>query len=132
MNVNLIGVGAGYSYVVSGPTHQCYEDLSLIRSLPNFRILSPSDHLTAANLLIFASGFVGQKYLRLDAQLLPPLREACSMALARTGFDVLRQGSEIVIAATGFMTHTAHLVAEALTVHGVDAKVIDIGNAHRL
>ena len=37
MNVNLIGVGAGYSYVVSGPTHQCYEDLSLVRSLPNFR-----------------------------------------------------------------------------------------------
>ena len=32
INVNLIGVGAGYSYVVSGPTHQCYEDITLIRS----------------------------------------------------------------------------------------------------
>jgi len=39
INVNLIGVGAGYSYVVSGPTHQCYEDITLIRSLPNFKIL---------------------------------------------------------------------------------------------
>ena len=38
MNVNLIGVGAGYSYVVSGPTHQCYEDLTIMRALPNFRI----------------------------------------------------------------------------------------------
>jgi len=33
MNVNLIGVGAGYSYVVSGPTHQCYEDITLMRGV---------------------------------------------------------------------------------------------------
>ena len=37
MNVNLIGVGAGYSYVVSGPTHQCYEDITLMRGCPIFR-----------------------------------------------------------------------------------------------
>ena len=126
MNVNLIGVGAGYSYVVSGPTHQCYEDLSLVRSLPNFRIFSPSDHLTAANLFDICVGLSGPKYLRLDAQVLPPLREDCTPALARTGFDVLRRGSEIVIAATGFMTHTALRVAETLTAHGIDAKVVDI------
>lgn len=40
MNVSLIGVGAGYSYVVSGPTHQCYEDITLMRSLPNMQIFS--------------------------------------------------------------------------------------------
>jgi transketolase len=50
MNVNLVGVGAGYSYVVSGPTHQCYEDLSIMRALPNFSIYSPADHVTAAAL----------------------------------------------------------------------------------
>jgi len=126
MNVNLIGVGAGYSYVVSGPTHQCYEDLSLVRSLPNFRIFSPSDHLTAANLFHACVQLTGPKYLRLDAQVLPPLREDCSPALGKTGFDVLRDGAEIVIAATGFMTHTALAVAEMLMVNGVDVKVIDI------
>jgi len=51
MNVNLIGVGAGYSYVVSGPTHQCYEDLTLMRAMPNMRVLSPADHIAAAALL---------------------------------------------------------------------------------
>ena len=44
MNVNLIGVGAGYSYVVSGPTHQCYEDITLMRAMPNFQVMSPADH----------------------------------------------------------------------------------------
>src|SRR5579863_5502031 len=47
MNLNLIGVGAGYSYVVSGPTHQCYEDITLMRALPNFQVMSPADHVTA-------------------------------------------------------------------------------------
>ena len=50
MNVNLIGVGAGYSYVVSGPTHQCYEDITLMRALPNFQVMSPADHVTAGSL----------------------------------------------------------------------------------
>ena len=45
MNVNLVGVGAGYSYVVSGPTHQCYEDITLMRSLPNMRVISVSDQV---------------------------------------------------------------------------------------
>ena len=40
LNVNLIGVGAGYSYVVSGPTHQCLEDLSIMRTLPNMQVYS--------------------------------------------------------------------------------------------
>ena len=63
MNVNLIGVGAGYSYVVSGPTHQCYEDLTLMRALPNFRVLSPADHVTAASLFDRCIGTMGPKYL---------------------------------------------------------------------
>ena len=50
LNVNLIGVGAGYSYVVSGPTHQCYEDITLMRAMPNFRVFSPADHVSAAAL----------------------------------------------------------------------------------
>jgi len=50
INVNLIGVGAGYSYVVSGPTHQCYEDLTVMRALPNVAVYSPSDHVAAAAL----------------------------------------------------------------------------------
>ncbi len=48
MNINLIGVGAGYSYVVSGPTHQCYEDISLIRTIPNIKIFSPCDSVTTS------------------------------------------------------------------------------------
>ena len=61
MNVNLIGVGAGYSYVVSGPTHQCYEDITLMRALPNFQVMSPADHVAAAALFDKCVGVRGPK-----------------------------------------------------------------------
>src|SRR3990167_2974988 len=76
MNVNLIGVGAGYSYVVSGPTHQCYEDLTVMRALPNVRLYSPADHIAAAALFDRVVDAVGPKYLRLDAQILPVIYDA--------------------------------------------------------
>ena len=68
MNVSLIGVGAGYSYVVSGPTHQCYEDITLMRSLPNMQIFSPADQITSSLLAGECLQRPGIKYLRLDAQ----------------------------------------------------------------
>jgi len=128
MNVNLIGVGAGYSYVVSGPTHQCYEDLSLVRSLPNFKILSPSDHLAAEGLFDYCMDNNGPKYLRLDAQVLSPLREEQGAFLKENGFDVLRDGSDGAIVATGYMTHTALAVAEQLAGSGRELAVVDLVN----
>ena len=47
MNINLIGVGAGVSYAMSGPTHHCLEDLSIMKTLPNMEVFSPSDYITA-------------------------------------------------------------------------------------
>lgn len=127
INVNLIGVGAGYSYVVSGPTHQCYEDLSLMRALPNVSIYSPADHVTAAALFDPCSSNSGPKYLRLDAQALPVLYEAALPDTGR-GYNVLRQGKGICLVATGYMVHTALKVADRLVSGGLDVSVIDLFN----
>lgn len=125
LNVNLIGVGAGYSYVVSGPTHQCYEDISLIRALPNLQLFSPSDHITAAALFDRCVSVSGPKYLRLDAQLLPVLYQAGKPDLL-TGFHVHRTGSDVCLVATGYMVHTALHVAEELGMLGISVGVIDL------
>jgi transketolase len=125
INVNLIGVGAGYSYVVSGPTHQCYEDLAVMRALPNVRIYSPADHVTAAALLDPCVNTFGPKYLRLDAQVLPVLYENGLPDIGR-GFNTLRKGKEICLVGTGFMVHTALKVADRLAGAGIDAGVIDL------
>ena len=127
MNINLIGVGAGYSYVVSGPTHQCYEDLTLMRALPTFQILSSSDHVTAAAFLDRCVGTTGPKYMRFDAQVLPVIYgEDQAPPDLDTGFAVHRTGGPVCLIATGFMTHTALKVADRLSAEGQQVGVVDL------
>ncbi len=127
MNVNLIGVGAGYSYVVSGPTHQCYEDITLMRTLPNFQLLSPADHITAGQLFTQCVSQSGPKYLRFDAQALPVLY-AEEPPDRRAGFHVYCTGRRICLIATGYMVHTALEVAGQLAEAGESVGVIDLFN----
>lgn len=124
MNINLIGVGAGYSYVVSGPTHQCYEDLTLMRSLPTVRVLSPSDHVTAGDLFDVCIENNGPKYLRLDAQVLPVIN--CLDGSNERGFRILRSGGDGVLVCTGYMTHVALEVAERLALSGLEFSIVDL------
>ena len=127
MNVTLVGVGAGYSYVVSGPTHQCYEDITLMRALPGFQVLSPADHVTAGQLYDRCAGQTGLKYLRFDAQNLPVLYGETAPDLDR-GFTPLRDGADATMVATGYMVHTALKVAEKLAQDGIHLAVIDLFN----
>ena len=125
MNVNLIGVGAGYSYVVSGPTHQCYEDLTIMRALPAVQVFSPSDHVLAGALFDHCVAHTGPKYLRFDAQVLPVVYEQGAPDLGK-GFHRLREGQGICLLATGFMAHTALRAASDLAEEGIEAAVIDL------
>ena len=125
MNVNLIGVGAGYSYVVSGPTHQCYEDITLMRAMPNMRVLSISDQVLAAQMPKLAIASDGPKYFRLDAQILPVLCDG-SEEQFQDGFYLKRKGVEICLVATGYMVHTALKAAERMSRSGIEVGVIDL------
>jgi len=125
MNVNLIGVGAGYSYVVSGPTHQCYEDLTLMRALPNFRVLSPSDHVSAGALFDVCMNNKTPKYLRFDAQVLPVVYEDKAPDLS-LGFHIHRTGAKVCLVATGYMLHTALKVSRRLAEIGQNVGVVDL------
>lgn len=125
MNVNLIGVGAGYSYVVSGPTHQCYEDITLMRAMPNMKVYSPSDHISAEALFDSCTGKGGPKYLRFDAQILPIVYSE-SKPDTEVGFHVHKRGTGVCLIATGYMLHTALKVARLLSESGLEVGVIDL------
>ncbi len=125
MNVNLIGVGAGYSYVVSGPTHQCYEDITLMRAMPNVQVLSPADHVCAASLFDRCINTMGPKYIRLDAQVLPVIYHGAPPDFER-GFYIHRTSKTVCLVATGYMLHTAINVANNLADMGQSVGVIDL------
>jgi len=123
INVNLVGVGAGLSYDVSGPTHHCLEDLSIMMVLPNIEIFSPSDWVLAKKFVDHSINIKKPKYLRFDGKPLPPIYDEVDMD---SGFSELKKGGDICIVSTGYMTHTALGAANKLKQEGIKAGLIDV------
>jgi len=119
VNVNLIGVGGGVSYQVSGPTHHCLEDLSIMRMLPGMTVFSPSDAALAEAFVDYSIAHNGPKYLRFDGKALPALYPDVDQGLLETGFCELVKGLDTCLVSTGFMTQRAMRVANELDGVGV-------------
>lgn len=124
INVNLVGVGAGLSYDVSGPTHHCFEDIAIMRAFPDITILSPSDGELAVHFCGYAARTAGVKYIRLDGKAVrsidsgPPIFEA--------GFRELKKGGDALFISTGYMTHAALEASEILEREGIGTGVVDL------
>ncbi len=119
VNVNLIGVGAGLSYDVSGPTHHCMEDISVMRLLPNFTVFSPCDRLSAKKFIDYSINVRMPKYLRFDSKALPEIYDNINDLKIEEGFYELVKGKKVCLVSTGFMTHRALKAAKELQDVGV-------------
>ncbi len=126
LNVNLIGVGTGLSYDVTGPTHHCLEDACIMRALPNLSVFSPCDHVTVERFLEYSLRVKMPKYLRLDGKAQLPVYGDGKELNLEAGFSELRRGSEVCLVSTGYMTHKALRIADALVRRGIPAGVIDV------
>ncbi len=125
ININLIGVGAGLSYDVSGPTHHCLEDLGIMRMLPNIEVFSPSDWVLTRKFVDYSLAHKKPKYIRLDGKPLPRIYEESQDINIKDGFFELFKGSDCCIVSTGYMTHKAIRVREALKKENLNIGVID-------
>jgi transketolase len=125
--VVIIGVGAGFSFGFDGPTHHGTQDVAVMRALPEMTIYNPSDAALAAACPRLALGADGPSYVRLDKGTFPVLHDPGD-AFA-DGFAVARPLRDVNLVATGFMTHRAVQVADALKARAIDAGVVD---AYRL
>lgn len=114
LNVNLIGVGAGVSYDVSGPTHHCLEDITLMRMLPGFSVFSPSDWKLAEKFFPTVFRNKHPKYIRFDSKPLPAIYETVTDKVMEDGFCELVKGGNVCLVSTGYMTHRALRVAAEL------------------
>ena len=95
------------SYNVSGPSHHCLEDLTLLRLLPHVDLFSPSDWQTAARLADYSVAHRGPKYFRFDSKPTPAIYGPEDELDLAAGFHELARGEETCIVSTGFMTHVA-------------------------
>lgn len=126
VNVNLIGVGAGMSYDISGPTHHCFEDITIMRLLPNFVVFSPSDWLLAGKFADYSINVKKPKYIRLDGKPIPQIYNGIKDLNLDTGFYELAKGEELCIVSTGFMTHRALKAVSEFLKNKISIGVIDV------
>lgn len=125
LNINLIGVGAGLSYEVSGPTHHCFEDIGIMRTLPNIAVFSPSDSTLTLKFLDYTLEKKNPKYLRLDGKPLPQIYNTKGDIEIEDGFFELFQGDDVCIVTTGYMTHKAMGIRKILQGQ-INIGVIDV------
>lgn len=125
LNVNLVSLGAGFSYDVSGPTHHCIEDISIIRLLPNIELFSPCDSFITGEFFDFTLNAKRPKYLRLDGKLLSPVYDGLKPDFDR-GFSVLRQGGKVCLVTTGYATQKGLRIIDRLKEEKVEAGLIDL------
>lgn len=126
INVNLIGVGAGFSYDVSGPTHHCLEDVTLMRALPNFIIFSPSDWVLAQKFVDLSIKVKKPKYIRFDGKPLPQIYNKAEDLDITKGLKELKRGEKVCLVSTGYMTQRAVKIANSLKDLNINIGVIDI------
>ncbi|MBI4650463.1 transketolase [Candidatus Desantisbacteria bacterium] len=126
ININMIGVGAGLSYDVSGPTHHCLEDISIMRTLPNIDVFSPSDWMLAGKFLDYSIKVKRPKYIRLDSKPLPRIYEETMNLDLQKGFYELAKGEKVCFVSTGYVTHTAIKVVNNLKKINTNIGLIDM------
>jgi len=126
ININLIGVGTGLSYDVSGPTHHCLEDISIMRTLPNMIVFSPSDWALAQKFVDYSINVKKPKYLRFDGKPIPRIYENADMIKFENGFSELFHGERICLVTTGYMTHKAINVVKKLAEKNILIGEIDV------
>ncbi len=124
LNVTMLSLGSGLSYDISGPSHHCLEDISLMRTLPGIEIYSPSTLGQARALCARTLETSAPRYIRLDGKPCPETLGGGAPDFDK-GFEVVREGTGPTIVATGYMVRTALAAAELLK-NDVSVRVVDV------
>jgi transketolase len=125
LGVKLCATHAGITVGPDGGTHQMIEDLALMRVLPNMRVIVPADYRSAKAAIRIAAETPGPFYVRLGRAAMPALYED-DFAFELGRAYVLREGTDVTLAACGSMVSRALAAADLLAEEGVSAEVVDV------
>ena len=125
LNVKICATHAGLTVGADGGSHQAIEDISLMRTLPNMTVINPADAKEAEAAVLAAIDYQGPVYIRLGRAETKDIHDD-SYHFEWGKAEVLRQGSDVTIFATGIITAKALDAAETLAKQGVQAEVINV------
>ncbi len=122
-NVKITGSAPGITAYTNGGTHMCFEDMALMRVLPNMTVLSPADAYELRECMHWSASSEGPVYMQLLRQKLDPLvGESYRFKPGRA--IVLSEGSDVTLVSTGLMTHYAREAARRLTLEGIGVHLL--------
>lgn len=126
LNVKIGATHAGISVGEDGATHQCNEDIALMRTIPGMVVINPSDDVEAKAAVRAAIEHEGPVYLRFGRLAVPVINEKPDYKFELGKGVVLREGKDVTIIATGLPVSECLAAADKLAADGIDAKVINI------
>lgn len=125
LNVKFGGAYCGMSDALDGASHHATEDIAVMRSLPNMRVIVPSDETSTRWATKFAAENFGPVYLRLSRDVYPDLYGPGHKLELGKG-EIVRDGSDVTVIGCGIMTHKALEAADVLSEKGVSVRVVDM------
>lgn len=126
LNVKIGATHAGISVGEDGATHQCNEDIALMRTIPGMTIINPADDVEAKAAVKAALDFEGPVYMRFGRLAVPVFNDKETYKFELGKGVQLRDGNDVAIIATGLMVNEALIAAETLASEGIKARVINI------
>ncbi|MCC0649544.1 transketolase family protein [Clostridioides sp. ZZV15-6598] len=125
LNVKIAATHAGVTVGEDGGSHQAIEDISLMRGIPNMVVINPADGIEAKKAIFSAVDYNGPIYIRLGRATTEDIHNDDYNFKIGKG-EILRQGSDVAIIATGIMVSKAIKSAELLSEEGIEAMVVNI------
>jgi len=125
LNVKICGSSAGLSDFGDGKTHQSVDDITIMRVLPNMKVFSPADAAETAKMVKVMAELPGPCYIRVNRNEVPEVTDP-DEPFEVGKVKVLREGTDVVIFATGYMVYQSLQAAETLQEKGISAKVVNM------
>lgn len=126
LNVKIGATHAGISVGEDGATHQCNEDIALMRTIPGMTIINPSDYVEAKAAVLAMAEYEGPTYLRFGRLAVPIFNDENTYKFEVGKGITMKDGKDITIIASGLMVAEAVEAGRALSEQGIDARIINI------
>lgn len=126
LNVKIGATHAGISVGEDGATHQCNEDIALMRTIPGMTIINPSDYVEAKAAVLAMAEYEGPTYLRFGRLAVPVFNDENTYKFEVGKGITMKDGKDVTIIASGLMVAEAVEAGRALTEQGIDARIINI------
>ena len=126
LNVKIGATHAGITVGEDGATHQCLEDLGVMRTIPGMVVLNPADDVEARAAVEWALNYVGPVYIRFGRLAVPVVFDEADYKFEFGKNLTVREGTDVTIMATGTMLYMAIEAAEKLAEEGISARVTNV------